>query len=260
MADSRNIAQDIAFAVAESTPPAVTESVHYPDSDGHFLPPTPLQARAVLNVRFGLEQHFHKVDKIVLEGDMFMYYEEGNPAASISPDVYVVRDHDLGNRGVYKFWEEGKSPAFALDVISPSGTFRQWDDKWELYARLRIGEYFLFQPNPSKRGQRLEAYGLRGDSYIELPATPGGAVSSPALGVSFRVEGKNLRLRSLGTGEDYRWIEEINRNRESAKARIEAAQAKLQAAKARAAAEAIARREVEKRIAELEALVRQRGY
>ena len=42
MMDPRNIAQHVAFAAAESTAPAAPESVHYPDSDGHFLPPTPL--------------------------------------------------------------------------------------------------------------------------------------------------------------------------------------------------------------------------
>lgn len=266
MPDPKAIAKQAAGAAAERIPPSVAESVHYPDSDGHFLPDNPLQAHAVMNVRFGLQHHFDKVDNVVLEGDMFIYYEEGNPAVSIAPDVYVVLDHDLGDRLVYKFWEEGKPPDFALEVISPSSVVRNATEKRDLYARLRIGEYFLFQPDPRKRGQRLVGYRLWGTSYAEVPTDPDGAVHSTALGVSLRVEGANLRLRSLATGRDYAWIEEnagnieaVQAKADAARARAEAAEAQVAAAQARAESEAEARQQVETRIAELEALLRQRA-
>ena len=254
------------MAAAERPSPAVAESVQYPDSDGHFLPDNPLQAHAVMNVRFALQQHFDSVDRVVLEGDMFLYYEEGNPAASIAPDVYVVLDHDLGDRPVYKLWEEGKPPDFALEVISPSSELRNAHAKRALYARLGIGEYFLFQPDQRRRGRRLVGYRLWGQSYAELAAEPGGAVCSEALGVSLRAEGANLRLRSLATGQDYAWTEEhsgtiraVRARAEAAEAKVEAAGAKVEAAEARAEAEAEARRQAEMRIAELEALLRRRG-
>ena len=206
-----------------------------------------------MNVRFALQHHSYKVDNVVLEGDMFMCYEEGNPAASIAPGVYVVLDHDLGNRGVYKFWEEGKPPDFALEVISPSSKIRNAAEKRALYARLGIGEHFLFQPDPQKRRPRLVGYRLWGQSYEEMPADPDGAVHNTALGVSLRVEGANLRLRSLASGRDYAWIGENP-------GKLETAEAMVDAAEARAEAEAEARRRAEARIAELEALVpRRRG-
>ena len=253
MADRKTIAQHVAVTATERTTPAVAESVHYPDSDGHFLPDNPLQAHAVMNVRFALQHHFDKVENIVLEGDMFMYYEEGNPAASIAPDVYVVLDHDLGDRPVYKIWEEGKPPDFALEVISPSSQLRNSKEKRALYQQLGIGEYFLFQPDPRKRGRRLVGYRLWGDTYEVVPTDPDGAVCSATLGVSFRVAGKNLRLRNLATGREYAWIEENCRN-------FEAAEARAESAEATADAEAKARRQVEMRNAELEAILRQRGW
>ena len=252
MANRKTIAQHVAVAASEHTRPALPEAVQYPDSDGHFLPDNPLQAHAVVNLRFALHQHFEKVQNVVLEGDMFLYYEEGNPAASIAPDIYVVLDHDLGKRGVYKFWEEGKPPDFALEVISPSSKLRNSQDKRALYARLGIGEYFLFQPDTEARGQRLVGYRLWGQTYEELAAEPDGAVCSKALGVSLRVEGENLRLRSLATGQDYPWMEEHSRI-------VEAAEARAEAAQATAEAEAKARRDLERRNLELEALLRQRG-
>ena len=215
MADRKTIAQQTAVAPVEHIPPAFAESVHYPDSDGHFLPDNPLQARAVVNVRFSLQQHFDQVDNVVLEGDMFLYYEEGNPAASIAPDIFVVLDHDLGDRPVYKLWEEGKPPDFALEVISPTSQIRNEVEKRALYERLGIGEYFLFQPDARKRGRRLVGYRLWGASYQEVPAGVGEGLRSSALGVSLRVEGANLRLSSLESGQDYVWIEEHNRKFEA---------------------------------------------
>ena len=211
MTDQKTIAQQTAVEPAMRIPPVVPESVHYPDSDGHFLPAHPLQARAVLNSRFALQQHFDRVDNVVLEGNMYLYYEEGNPAASISPDVFVVLEHDLGDRPVYKLWEEGKPPDFALEVISPTSEIRNGEERRELYARLGIGEYFLFQPDPRRRGRRLVGYRLTGASYDEVKGESGGALHSSALGVSLRVEGKNLRLRSLASGKDYAWFEECRK-------------------------------------------------
>ena len=274
MADRRTIAQHAAVAPAEPTPLAVVDGVHYPDSDGHFLPESPLQARAIMNVRSALQLHFDKVDNVVLEGDMFMYYEEGNPAASIAPDIFVVLEHDLGDRGVYKLWEEGKPPDFALEVISPSSEIRNALQKRALYAGLGIGEYFLFQPDPRKRGRRLVGYRLWGGSYEEVPADTGGALRSAALGVSLRVEGKNLRLRSLESGQEYGWIEEQGQMAEAAQAKLDAAHADAKAARAEAetaraeaetarasaAAEVEARRRAEARNAELEALLRERRH
>ena len=273
MANRKTIAQQTAVAAVERTLPVAAESVHYPDSDGHFLPDNPLQAHAVINVRFALQEHFGEVDNVVLEGDMFMYYEEGNPAASIAPDVYVVLDHDLGKRGVYKFWEEGKPPDFALEVISPSSTIRNAKEKRVLYAQLGIGEYFLFQPDPSKRGRRLVGYQLWGDAYEPVPPEPDDAVCSEALGVSFRVEGENLRLRNLATGQDYPWMEENSRNvkairaeneafraqNEAFRAENEAVRAENEVFRARADADAETQRQAEMRIAELEALLAKRG-
>ena len=90
-----------------------------------------------MDVRVALEDHFEMVPRVVLEGDMFIYYREGS-LDSIAPDVYVVLDHDLEGRRVYKLWEEGKPPDFALEVISPSSEVHNAVTKRKLYERLGI--------------------------------------------------------------------------------------------------------------------------
>ncbi len=266
MADDRIIRQSPFPAVLEPPPPPLAKCIHYPESDGRFLPENRLEAKAVVNLRIALQHHFAKVPNVVVEGGMFIYYEEGNPRKSIAPDLYVVLDHDLGDRMVYKLWEEGKPPDFALEVISPSSEIRNREDKVALYKQLGIGEYFVFQPLTEKPEPRLRGRRLLGCEYREVEAEPGGGLLSARLGVELRVEGTNLRVRNAVTGREYAWNEEIPRNTEAAEARAEAAEARAKAAEARADAEAEGRRRSQAqvaaaklRIAELEARLRQEG-
>ena len=235
----------------QHTAVAAYDPVHYPDSDGHFLPENPKQAAAIVNVRLALTMHFHYVDNVVLEGDMFLYYQQGDPNKSIAPDVYVVLDHDLGGRGTYKLWLEGKPPDFALDVISPESDIHNHGDKQSLYAKLGIKEYFLFQPDESRPEPRLVGYRLWGRRYVPVQSEPeaglAGELPSEMLGVSLRPEGELLRVRSLATGEDYVWDTEFRpRIAMEAEAR-QAAEQRIQAAEQRTQVEAEARRAAEQR-------------
>ncbi len=242
-------------------PVPVAEPLTYPDSDGHFLPDNPLQANAVVELRISLREHFRKVPNVVVEGGMFLYYAEGEAderlvlgkrvGKYVAPDLIVVLDHDLGGRGTHKVWEEGKPPDFALEVISPSSEVRNRVAKKELYERIGIGEYFVFQPGPERAGPRLVGYALEGSAYRDLGPDPelgpeAGSVRSEALGVSFRPEGSFLRVRNLRNGTDYRWSAESEERLE------EESEARRQAEE-RAAREAQARREAEARLAALEA-------
>ena len=83
----------------------------------------------------------------------------------------------------------------------------------------------MFGPYPSKRGCRLW-----GDTYYVAPAELGGAEHTTALGVSLRVEGENLRVRSLATGPDYAWTEGNSRDFEAVRADAQIPRAKSDAA------------------------------
>ena len=152
--------------VAEPAPRMeVVEPLSNPDSDGHFLPPNPLQANAIVELRLSVRTHFRDVPNVVVEGRMFLYCAEGEAderlvlgtrvGKYIAPELIVVLDHDLEGRGTYTVWLEGKPPDFALEVISSSSELRNRAAKKELYERVGIGEYFVFQPDPQRPGPRL---------------------------------------------------------------------------------------------------------
>ena len=271
MADNGIINQDAPPVEAVEPPPAGVgpRPLEYPDSDGRFLPEHPLQANAIVELRGNLKQHFRDRADVVVEGDMFLYYAEGQAderlvrgkrvGKYVAPDVIVVLDHDLGGRGTYKLWEEGKPPDFALDVISPSSEVRNRQTERDLYARIGIREYFVFQPDTRRAGPRLVGYELGKSGYRRLGPQVGlpGSVRSAVLGVSLRPEGAFLRVRDLRSGTDYLWAVELFLEVEAAAARREAehkADSEAAARRADAAARRVAEHKAERESALRKAL------
>ena len=141
----------------------------------------------------------------VLEGNHFIYYRPGNKSGCVAPDVYVLLDHVWKCRSPYRIWVEGKAPDFVLEVISPESEIRNQVDKKALYSKLGVREYFVFQPNEARPGERLVGYRLWGGEYVELRPDPRlgpeRELRSETLGVSLRVAGPLIRVRSLETRE-----------------------------------------------------------
>ena len=64
--------------------------VHYPESDGRPMGETD---KHVLNVAWVLDAlKLHVADRpdVYVAANNFIYFEEGNPRARVSPDTYVV--------------------------------------------------------------------------------------------------------------------------------------------------------------------------
>jgi len=62
--------------------------VHYPETDGKPMAETDRHYRLVTNTRFSLEWHFRQRDDVYVSGNLFVYYEEGNPKKCVAPDVF----------------------------------------------------------------------------------------------------------------------------------------------------------------------------
>ena len=136
-----------------------------------------------------------------------------------------------------------------MEVISPSSEVRNRKDKREIYERIGIREYFLFQPDATRPGPRLVGYELGQWGYRRLGPEVGlpGSVRSALLGVSLRPEGAFLRVRDARSGTDYLWHEEmIDANEAAETARRLAEQAAEREAAGRRA-EAAARRAAEQK-------------
>ena len=169
-------------------PSAPTETADlYPESDGKPMAETERHFRELLKNFNRIESHFVHIPDVYVLGDMMMYYEEGNPRKSISPDIFVAFGIGRKERRIYKIWEEGKPPDFVLEFAS-KGTYRtDLTRKVQLYASIGILEYFVYDVDRHYLPTPLMGFRLIGDEYVEIPALANDGLRSETLGLEFHV-------------------------------------------------------------------------
>ena len=135
-------------------------TVVYPESDGKPIAETEYHRDIMIDFIQMLKHYFRNTNDVHVSGNLLMYYEEGNPRKSVSPDVFVAFGVSKKRRRTYKIWEEGHAPDFVLEVASPSTYRHDLTRKKDLYASvLSVREYYIYDPyhevNPYFLGYRL---------------------------------------------------------------------------------------------------------
>ena len=243
-----------------STTPLPRATIDYPSSDGKPMADNDWQRAAMLYAIGALQVRYAHRPDVYVSGDLLIYYEEGNPRASVAPDVFVVFGAEARKRMVYKLWEEPKAPDFVLEVASPSTWKDDEGPKGELYARLGVREYWQYDPTgdllPVRlRGRRLAAGGYAPQPVVEsLNGTL--MLRSETLGLDLLASRDgDLHFRDPATGRLLLGHGEEVAARRAAERQAEQEAAARQAAASRAEREATARRAAEARVAALEALL-----
>ena len=206
--------------------PLKNREVEYPSSDGKPMAESDLHRDEMIYVIQALQEHFRDAPDVYVSGNLLLYYVEGEPRYSISPDALVVKGlaDAKSRRDIYKVWEEGRVPCWVMEVTSRSTRQEDLRKKRDLYLQLGVEEYFLFDPreeylDPPLQGFRLA--GGPGSEYRPVPPEADGSLVSPALGIAFRREGEGLRLFDVRTGEPYRRASEEAQARRVLEAEIE---------------------------------------
>ena len=236
-------------------------AIEYPSGDGEPMAENDWQLHAILDAVGVLCHYFRDRPDVYVSGDLFIYYEEGNPKARVAPDVFVVFGVPKHFRQVYKLWEEGPVPAFVMEVAS-RGTWRDDEKrKAKLYEQLGVKEYWQYDPTGDYLGLRLKGRRLVGDVYEPQPVVDSldGTVflRSETLGLDFRVKGEERYFFDPAAGRRLLTLSEQAAAQHEAELQAEREAAAHHEAELRAEREAAARREAESRIAELEALLRE---
>ena len=135
-------------------------TIVYPESDGKPMAETDVHRDLMIDFIQMLKQHFENKNDVYVSGNLFLYYEEGNPRKVISPDVFVVFGVEKKLRRTYLTWAEANTPDFVLEVASPKTFKNDMGHKKELYASvLAVKEYYIYDPLgqivPSFVGYRL---------------------------------------------------------------------------------------------------------
>ena len=279
-----------AATATSSISPTRADDVFYPSSDGKPMAENMWGADAIMNATSELRA---ARPTALVAANILLYPEKGNNKKSLAPDVLVAFGIGTHKRSSYLVWEEGKPPAWVLEVASKSTQAKDRKRKLCDYAEMGVQEYWLFDakgdvyPHGTPRLQGLK---LEDGEYKPLDSHVVNGkrmIHSEVLGLDVRVDGELLRFHDSATRKDIRHRSEIEADeelalaatehaeaeakqeaaqrktaearaqRESVRADREAAHAKQEAA--RADREAASRSAAEARVAELEAALRRAG-
>lgn len=208
----------------------------YPDSDGQPMGETGFHVIALLYVYNALHEYFAGREDIYVAGDMFLYYEKGNPRACKGPDVMFIRGVS-GNheRRSFRTWEEGVAPTVIFEMTSSESQTEDQIAKPRVYAELGVAEYFVFDPEGEYLEPRLQGFRLTRGRYVPIRPDTEGRLVSQELEMAVVAERYLPRLIELKSGKPIlTWVENAADAREARRladlAIQEAADAKKKAA------------------------------
>ena len=201
------------------------ELIVYPESDGTPMGETEIHIQALIDALVSLKEFFRQQPDVYIAGNMFLYYEEGNPAAVEAPDIFVAKGVSKERRRIYQLWKENAAPCFVLEFTSKSSQVKDQVNKKAIYEMLGVKEYFLFDPEEDYLAPSLQGYVLREKGYEHLDSSEDGSLMSRELGLRLQREGLRLRMIDLKTGEPLlSYSEQAEARQKEAEARRKAEQ------------------------------------
>ncbi len=237
-----------------------TTEVFYPETDGMPLPDAPYQLTHFVEIIYILKFFFRLRKDVAVSGDNFIYFKEGSPRANVSPDCFVLLGgnvQSIWDNNRYLVWEVGKAPDFVLEIGSPSTWRNDLGEKRDLYARLGVGEYWMFDPS----GGDHYGFALRGETLVDGEYRPldmredaDGGVSGHSAVLNLELRWREGRLRFYDP-VGARWLENMEETgaaRESAEVRAESERVAREVAEVQAASAESAREVAEVQAASAE--------
>ncbi len=203
----------------------ITNEIIYPTSDGKRMAENTKQYRYLTTIQGGLDALFAEREDIFVAGDLLWYPEEGKPNIVTAPDVMVVFGRPKGDRGAYLQWKEDNTPPqVVFEILSPSNTPSEMNKKLAFYNRYGVREYYIYDPDNG------DFYGfLRDENGLRIIEEHMQGFKSPLLGITFELEGKELKVYHPDGKPFLSFVENIQQfmseyqlRREEEKKRIEA--------------------------------------
>ena len=165
--------------LAHTTPKSLAKpkpTIYYPYTDHQPIPDGEYQAPILAKVCVMLNNHFSKIPGARVNGNVFLYYKEGNPRKTIAPDCYVVFGltpdafQSLRRHNTYLIWEVGKPPDFVMEIGSHSTKRSDLVTKRAIYASIGVSEYWRYdQTGGNFYGEPLVGERLVNGEYQRLP-------------------------------------------------------------------------------------------
>ncbi len=213
---------------------AIDEVIEFPESDGEPMAETERHAQLMIDLRAALQRRFSEAPDVYVGINMLMYWDKHDKTKSKAPDVFVAfGTPKVPPRRIWQTWIEGKAPDVIFEISSRKTWREDMYEKWQLYARLGVREYILFDPEYDYLPEALIAWRLTDGQFFPIPYDDR-CVHSEVLGLELCDTGETLRLRDGATGELLPTPAEESQARVVAEARATDAEARVTDAEARA--------------------------
>lgn len=208
----------------------IRPDLEYPSGDGKPMAETSRHRQNLTDLIAVLSTWFAKDPQVYVSGNMLLYCVRGNPRLRVWPDVFVTRGIPRDKvRDVYLMWEEGKGPDVVIELTSRSTRREDQVAKFTRYRdRLKVREYFLFDPHGEYLDPRLAGYRLRRGTYWLIKPVRG-RLPSNVLRLHLEEEGPDLRLHAPATGRRLPTPQEALAQREGELRQARAAQRRIKA-------------------------------
>jgi Uma2 family endonuclease len=177
-----------------------TLEIEYPETDGRPMGETDLHREWMIRV-IDLLKHRYRGQRVYVSGNLLMYYEEGDPSHFVVPDAIVVMDCEPGRRRIFKVWEEKRVPNAVFETTSRSTKREDSSYKTQLYEKLAIPEYFLYDPTADYLSPPLQGWRLVGDRYELIKSDAAGRLLCQELGLWLRLEDGDLVMYDIQSGQ-----------------------------------------------------------
>lgn len=180
--------------------------IEYPSSDGEPMAESDITRDYMTYGVEALKLYFESRSDVYVSANSFVYYEEGNKAAVVAPDIYVVFGVIKRQRDNYKIWKEGGiAPQFVLEITSETTQDVDQESKPETYRSLGVKEYFQYDPSGDYLNPILQGMRLVNGQYEPILANKIAFdtlwLYSEVLGLELHIISGELRFRNPQTGE-----------------------------------------------------------
>ena len=176
------------------------KTAHYPESDGKPMGETDLHRDEMVR-HIELLRSYYAGQRVYVSGNLLVYYEQGNPKKFVVPDCLVAKGLSPNKRRTYKTWVEGKAPDVMFETTSRKTRTKDTVDKPQLYARLGVKEYFLFDPEQDYLDPPLQGYRLTDGAYAPITVDSQGCMLSVELDLLLRIDAEALQFYRPDTME-----------------------------------------------------------
>ena len=155
--------------------PAPVE-IEYPEESDPSMSDPGIQFDPIHYGVGALRAYYAEREDVSVNGNMFMYFREGDPKSVVAPDVFVAFGAaEKRVLGTYKVWEQGVMPSFVMEVVSPSTHRYDVREKKALYAWLGVEELWLYDPRGWYLAPALQGFVLREGEYEPMKGVEEGA-------------------------------------------------------------------------------------